>query len=82
MITFSVHDDGPGFPDGFDPEAQQTLGMQLLRALTRQLDGTLEWQNNGGACLCIRFPRRIKRLQRTGRTGIIAPITTRRGKCA
>ncbi len=41
VITISVADDGPGLPDGFDPETSEGLGLSLVRTLVRaDLRGT------------------------------------------
>ncbi len=54
---FSVADDGPGLPPGFDPAASGGLGMRLVLSLARQLGGTLEASNaGGGARFVVRVP--------------------------
>jgi len=40
-IHVAVIDSGPGLPAGFSPTSAATLGMQLVRSLTRQLRGQL-----------------------------------------
>ena len=35
----SVSDDGPGFPDGFDPTKSKGLGMKIVSSLVNQIDG-------------------------------------------
>ena len=55
--VLSVADDGVGLPAGFDPRTTATLGMQLVCALTDQLDGVLELVQEGGTEFRIRFPR-------------------------
>jgi two-component sensor histidine kinase len=40
-FALTVSDDGPGLPDNFDPAASRGLGMKVVTALARQLDGTL-----------------------------------------
>ena len=37
-----VADDGPGFPSTIDPATSSTLGLRLVRDLTRQIRGELE----------------------------------------
>jgi two-component sensor histidine kinase len=37
----TVSDDGVGIPDGFDPTAQPGLGMKVVRALVRQVNGEM-----------------------------------------
>ena len=36
-----VMDDGPGLPTGFDPACGNGLGMRIVRALVKQIDGEL-----------------------------------------
>ena len=38
-VRVAVTDHGPGLPPGFDPATSNTLGLQLVRSLTRQLRG-------------------------------------------
>ena len=35
----SVSDDGPGFPEGFDPKKSKGLGMKIVSSLVNQIDG-------------------------------------------
>ena len=39
--TLSVVDAGPGLPAGFDPASSKGLGMRIVRALVKQIDGEL-----------------------------------------
>jgi PAS domain S-box-containing protein len=55
--TLIVADTGVGLPDGFDIQQTETLGMELIRSLAKQLDGTLEVGNDGGARFVITFKR-------------------------
>ncbi|MGD2148680.1 MAG: histidine kinase dimerization/phosphoacceptor domain -containing protein [Anaerolineae bacterium] len=41
-LTLSVADNGVGLPTSVHPGASETLGLQLIRALTSQLGGTAE----------------------------------------
>lgn len=50
-----VSDNGAGLPEGFDLEQAETLGLQLVFNLTEQLEGTIEVDNNQGACFIIKF---------------------------
>jgi PAS domain S-box-containing protein len=52
-----VADDGVGLPAGFDPRTTDTLGMQLVCALTDQLCGTIELVARAGTEFRIHFPR-------------------------
>jgi two-component sensor histidine kinase len=48
-VFLVVHDDGIGLPEGFDIEQSTGLGMNLVRMLCRQLDGTVRIENDNGA---------------------------------
>ncbi len=55
-LLISVADDGVGLPPGLDIEKSETLGLQLVRTLTRQLNGRLEFSSNGWTEFRVRFP--------------------------
>lgn len=40
----TVADDGIGLPDDVDADAPESLGLELVRSLVAQLEGTLEWE--------------------------------------
>ena len=48
-------DDGIGLPDGFDMQKGTGLGMQIIRSLAGQLNGTASFENTPGAMFRIRF---------------------------
>jgi two-component sensor histidine kinase len=52
--VFTVEDDGPGFV--LQPEHARSLGLGLVIALTRQLNGTFEVKQGPGARCIVRFP--------------------------
>ena len=57
IVSISVRDKGIGLPSNFDPAAHKGLGMRLVTAFTKQLDGTLEIRRNDpGAEFVISFP--------------------------
>ncbi|MES2569317.1 MAG: histidine kinase dimerization/phosphoacceptor domain -containing protein [Verrucomicrobiota bacterium] len=56
FLVLQVSDDGVGFPEGFDLEGSQTLGLKLVRDLTRQLNGRLEFIEGAGTTVRITFP--------------------------
>ncbi len=47
-VRAEVVDDGRGLPPGFDPEAVESLGLQLVRTLAGQLGGSLTARAVGG----------------------------------
>jgi PAS domain S-box-containing protein len=50
-ITLLIKDDGNGLPDDFDAENSTTLGMQLIRTLSEQLEADYEYQSEGEGCI-------------------------------
>jgi PAS domain S-box-containing protein len=54
MLCVGVRDEGPGMPA--DAMARATLGMQLIRSLTRQLRGEVVVDNAHGARVTLRVP--------------------------
>jgi two-component sensor histidine kinase/DNA-binding response OmpR family regulator len=57
--TLQVTDDGPGFPEDFDPASSGSTGMDLVDQLTRwDLGGDLWYKNRdeGGACVIVNIP--------------------------
>lgn len=54
--VISVSDDGRGLPSGFDIEKADSLGLQLVRSLVRQLNGRIEVRSSGGAWFRFSFP--------------------------
>jgi two-component sensor histidine kinase len=41
MLELCISDDGPGLPEGFDPRAQNGLGMRMVLSLVDQMNGRL-----------------------------------------
>jgi two-component sensor histidine kinase len=50
-----IKDTGVGFPEDFKIESSQSLGMQLIQGLTKQIKGTVALTSNPGACYTIIF---------------------------
>ncbi len=51
----TIADDGIGLPGNIDPETTETLGLQLVSTLTRQLGGTLAVRRGGGTQFTVAF---------------------------
>ena len=51
----SVRDNGIGLPDRFDLKSTNTLGLQMVEMLTKQLDGTMHIAVNNGTDIRISF---------------------------
>ena len=57
LVSIQVRDDGPGFPQGFNAEAENlSLGIYLVKTLTEQIDGTVRFSNEDGARIDLAFP--------------------------
>ncbi len=57
-ITLNVCDNGRGFPKGFEIEKSDSLGLQLVRTLTKQLDGEIAIDSSSqGSRFTVRFPK-------------------------
>jgi two-component sensor histidine kinase len=54
-IVLKIIDDGPGFPPGFDPGANNSLGMQLMQLFAAQLEGELNFLERDGVEISLRF---------------------------
>ncbi len=51
-----VTDDGVGLPEKIDLETAEGLGLQLIKILTNQIDGTIEINRDKGTTFKIVFP--------------------------
>jgi two-component sensor histidine kinase len=40
-LELTISDNGPGLPEGFDPQSQNGLGMRMVLSLVDQMDGVL-----------------------------------------
>ncbi len=58
-LMLLVHDDGIGLPGYFDLDSQDTLGMQLVKVLASQLDGSIRIDSTKGTLFEIRFPWKL-----------------------
>lgn len=56
-VTFIIEDNGVGLPEDFNPDASSRLGMKLITNIVRfQLRGTVDFSNENGSLVTIRFP--------------------------
>lgn len=55
FVTIKVKDNGIGLPKGFDLDNQSTLGMTLIRTLSKQLKANLNIHSNGGSEFSFKF---------------------------
>lgn len=52
-----IQDNGPGYPEDFDPETGSELGLSLVRKLVKdQLDGQVTFENDKGAKATLIIP--------------------------
>jgi len=56
QVTLQVSDNGVGFPAGVDFHNTPSMGLQLVRTLTRQLQGTIRLDTTGGTTFHLSFP--------------------------
>jgi len=54
-FLLTVSDDGVGFPEDLDFQKTETLGLQLVNMLIKQLDGTIELDRSHGTEFKINF---------------------------
>jgi len=55
MLVLTVSDNGVGLPEDLDIKDTETMGLQLVNALTGQLDGTIELDTTHGTEFKITF---------------------------
>ncbi|MEG6511273.1 sensor histidine kinase [Desulforamulus ruminis] len=57
-IKLVIHDNGKGFPNGFNKETNAHLGLQITHALVwESLGGKIKMYNDAGAVVEIEFPK-------------------------
>lgn len=57
LCELRISDNGVGLPEDFNIEETDSLGMNLMRGLTDQLDGTFHLENKGGLKVTITFKK-------------------------
>jgi two-component sensor histidine kinase len=50
-----LSDDGVGFPPDLNPNQSRTLGMSLIRGLSKQLGGKLQISQESGVAITLQF---------------------------
>nr|GFC12948.1 hypothetical protein [Tanacetum cinerariifolium] len=60
QYQLSITDDGVGLPPGFDLKRSRSLGMVIIKGLSRQLDGQLAVSSADGVCVNLQFDTRKK----------------------
>ncbi|MBD1920225.1 PAS domain S-box protein [Microcoleus sp. FACHB-831] len=59
-LILSVSDNGIGFPQNVDFKNTESLGLQLVIALTNQLDGNIELNRDIGTEFKLKFPENLQ----------------------
>ena len=54
-LILKIADNGGGLPEGIDKLRPNSLGLDLMQGLTKQLGGTFTIENNNGVHIIIRF---------------------------
>jgi len=54
-LVLKIIDNGVGFPAGFDLDARNSLGIQLMRLFAEQLEGELQFHEREGVEIDLRF---------------------------
>lgn len=57
LTQLAVTDSGIGLPDDFDPKKSKSMGLMLVRSLSKQLLGKLLYTNVNGARFAVQFPK-------------------------
>jgi two-component sensor histidine kinase len=58
VYVLKIQDDGIGLPESIDIENTDTLGLQLVNILVKQIKGSLTLKRDGGTRFTIRFSER------------------------
>ncbi|WP_460616119.1 tetratricopeptide repeat-containing sensor histidine kinase [Hymenobacter segetis] len=53
--VLSIRDNGVGLPADFNPQRSRTLGLSLIRGLSKQIDGRLQIDGQQGVCITLAF---------------------------
>jgi two-component sensor histidine kinase len=56
VVVMNISDNGVGLPQDFDLSRVNTLGLRLVRQLTRQIKGTMSISSHNGTAVRVEFP--------------------------
>ncbi|HEY9194978.1 MAG TPA: sensor histidine kinase [Mucilaginibacter sp.] len=59
-MMLNIADDGIGLPEGFDIKEASSLGMEMMKSLSKQLDGNLKIEDKDGVVITFVFPAEKK----------------------
>jgi PAS domain S-box-containing protein len=55
FVTFIIKDNGAGIPESVDLKNYPGFGLQLVNMLTKQIGGTIDFENDSGTRVVIKF---------------------------
>jgi two-component sensor histidine kinase len=55
QYQLTIQDNGQGLPNGELPKNPKSLGLRLVHLFTEQLNGSLKYATNNGACYTVSF---------------------------
>jgi two-component sensor histidine kinase len=58
-IFLQIADDGQGFPENFSFSGNKSLGIQLIKLFSEQLEASLRFENSNGAHIELRFKKQL-----------------------
>lgn len=58
-LFIQCKDNGKGFSSGFDAAKEDTLGILIIQSLAEQLEGSIKFYNEKGACVDLTIPLNI-----------------------
>jgi len=67
-FLLTIRDDGVGFPPDLNPNRSRTLGMSLIRGLSKQLGGKLHINQDSGVAISLLFTE-----EKVGMTDLASP---------
>lgn len=59
-VFLTIKDNGQGIPTGFDPDKSNSLGMSLMKGLSKQLHGRFELINQQGVTILVVFKKELE----------------------
>jgi len=63
QVQLAIQDNGVGIRDEVDMDNPSSLGLQLVKLLVEQLDGTIKYEKDGGSKFTIMFNAKLKSIQ-------------------
>ncbi len=75
-ITLSIHDNGKGFPEGFNRTGNSGFGLPLVSMICQQLGGSFASVGTGGTLNIVKIPCTANRTDSYGTTGYVKQAKT------